>query len=102
MGQWVPIAKTDEVATGTSKECVVEGRIVALFSTEDGYYAIDGICAHAGGPIAEGALNGCVVTCPWHGWQYEITTGEHCLNPQIRLQTFPVKVEGDSVLVEIS
>ena len=101
MPQWTQIATTSELASVASKECVVNGRIVALFQTEEGYFAIDGICAHAGGPIAEGAVDGCIVTCPWHGWQYDVSSGVSCLNNQIRLQSFPLKVDGDAILVEM-
>ena len=101
MSQWFPISTISELSPGAAKECVVEGRIVALFQTSEGYFAVDGICAHAGGPVADGALDGCIVTCPWHGWQYDVMTGAHCLNEQIRLESFSVKVEGESILVEL-
>jgi nitrite reductase/ring-hydroxylating ferredoxin subunit len=68
------------------------------FST---YYALDGICPHAGGPLGKGAVHGCIVTCPWHGWQFDVTNGQHCLNANIRQATFPVRVEGDEVYVEL-
>lgn len=102
MSNWIEIASVADVPVGTGKEFTVGDRIVALFCTEDGFHAIDGICAHAGGPIGEGALNGCVVTCPWHGWQYDVTTGGMCLNDQIRLERFPVKVESNKVFVELA
>ena len=101
MPEWIAIANTSEIAPGSAKECVVNGRIVALFRTEEGFHAIDGICAHAGGPLADGEVNGCIVTCPWHGWQYDISTGISCLSSQIRVQAFNVKVEGESIQVEI-
>lgn len=95
------IASVAEVPTGTGREFVAGGRIVALFHLEDGFHAIDGICPHAGGPLAEGIVRGNVVTCPWHGWQFDVSTGRHCLSPQICQTSFPVTVIGDDVLVEL-
>ena len=77
------------------------GRIVALFNVDGAFYAIDGICSHAGGPLGEGTLSGCEVTCPWHGWQFDVTTGRHALTPRIEQARFAVKVEGDSVWIEL-
>ncbi len=102
MSNWIEIAKVADVAVGSGKELTVGDRIVALFNVDGQFHAIDGICAHAGGPVGDGELSGCIVTCPWHGWQYDVSTGAMCLNDQIRLESFPVKVEGDSVLVEMS
>ena len=101
MAHWIEIAKTTDIASGTGKEFTVENRIVALFHVDGQFHAIDGICAHAGGPVGDGAVTGCLVTCPWHGWQYDVTTGAMCLNDQIRLESFPVKVEGDAIMVEL-
>lgn len=101
MSDWFEITKVDEVPAGTGKEFTVNGRIVALYNIDGQFHAIDGICAHAGGPLGEGVLSGCIVTCPWHGWQYEVDTGAMCLNDQIRQEQFSVKIDGDQVLVEL-
>ncbi|MBI1312406.1 Rieske 2Fe-2S domain-containing protein [bacterium] len=95
------LASVDEVAPGTGKECVAGGRIIALFNVDGEFHAIDGICAHAGGPVGNGALTGNIVTCPWHGWQYDVKTGQHCLAPTICQQLFPVTVEDGDVFVEL-
>ena len=95
------LAAVDEVAPGSGKECVAAGRIIALFNVDGEFHAIDGICAHAGGPVGNGALAGNIVTCPWHGWQYNVESGQHCLTPTICQQSFPVTVEDGEVFVEI-
>ena len=64
--------------------------------------AIDGLCAHQGGPLAEGVLEGSVVTCPWHGWQFDVFTGETPVSSRIRQEVFEVKVEGRDVLVAVA
>ena len=101
MGNKVRIADVDQVPEGTAAEFVAEDRIIALFHVDDQYYAMDGVCPHAGGPLGEGALTETVVTCPWHGWQFDVTTGQHCLNERFCHPTYPVTVEADGIYVEL-
>ncbi|MFQ5520752.1 MAG: Rieske (2Fe-2S) protein, partial [Candidatus Methylomirabilia bacterium] len=68
---------------------------------EGTYYAIDNTCLHRGGPLGEGELEGNIVTCPWHGWRYDTTTGANVNNPAVKVGAFPVKVEGTAVFVEV-
>jgi nitrite reductase/ring-hydroxylating ferredoxin subunit len=96
----VPLVAVTDFPAGSAGEYVVEGKIVALFHTEAGYFAVDGMCLHAGGPIAKGAVAGCLVTCPWHGWQYDLRTGEHALNPRLKLPQYVVAVADGMVCVE--
>jgi nitrite reductase/ring-hydroxylating ferredoxin subunit len=76
-------------------------QVVALFNVDGTFYALDGICPHAGGPLGEGTLRGAIITCPWHGWQFDVTNGRNCLNAKICHTGFPTRVEGDDVLVEV-
>lgn len=101
MSRTVRIAAVTDVPPGTGREFAVGGRIVALFNVDGTFYALDGICPHAGGPLGDGTLSGSVVTCPWHGWQFDVTSGRHCLNERLEHPTYPVHVEGVDVLVEI-
>lgn len=95
------LGPADLLAPGESREFVAGPRIVALFRVGDDYHALDGMCPHAGGPLAEGTLDGCRVTCPWHGWQFDVTTGTHQLTPEIVHERFPVTVASGRVVVEI-
>jgi nitrite reductase (NADH) small subunit len=106
-GTWVPLfpaagkggaIRGDQIPSGAGLECLAGDAIVAVFAVDGTYYGLDGICLHAGGPLAEGYVNGCVVTCPWHGWQYDLRTGENCLNARIRTRSFPIRVETDGSL----
>lgn len=101
MPQTVRIAAVADVPPGTGGEFTAAGRVIALFNVGGTFYALDGVCPHAGGPLGEGTLSGNVVTCPWHGWQFDVTTGRHCLNANLQHVCFPVRVEGDDVLVEL-
>jgi nitrite reductase (NADH) small subunit len=99
MSDWHNVADVSELPPGAGKEIAVGGRIVALFNVDGKFQAIDGICAHQGGPLAKGKLTGSVVTCPWHGWQFDVSDGQHCLNPRICQTVFEVKVENGDVFV---
>jgi nitrite reductase/ring-hydroxylating ferredoxin subunit len=101
MSDWVRVAGVLEIPVGTGKEFAAGGRVVALFNVEGEFHALDGVCPHAGGPLGEGVLRGNIVTCPWHGWQFDVTTGQHCLNANLKHQAFPVRVLGNDVLVEL-
>jgi nitrite reductase (NADH) small subunit len=98
---WTRLAAIEECPPGEGREFVVAGRIVALFNIQGQLFALDGICPHQGGPLAKGELSGCTVTCPWHGFQFDVRTGEHATSRQIRQPTFAVRVEGGEVFVEL-
>jgi nitrite reductase/ring-hydroxylating ferredoxin subunit len=102
MSKLVKVAETEEVAPGTGKVVEAEGRSIALFNVAEAFYAIDNTCTHVGGPLGEGELAGEVVACPWHGATFNVKTGD-VLGPPARqgVRSFPVKVQGDDVLVEV-
>ena len=101
MSRSIRVAAVSDVPPGTAKEVMADNQVVALFNVEGTYYAMDGVCPHAGGPLGEGTLRGSIVTCPWHGWQFDVTNGENCLNRKMTHRCFPVKVEGSDVVVEL-
>ena len=95
------VASVDDVPAGTGAVVHADGRAIALFNVDGAFYAIDNTCLHRGGPVGEGDLEGTVVTCPWHGFQYDVTTGRNIFDPDVGLQTFPVRVEDGAVLLGI-
>lgn len=99
MSDFEPVAKADAIPPGTGCPVTVGERAVALFNVEGTFYAIDGTCLHRGGPVGEGDLEGTVVTCPWHGWQYDVTTGRNVMDPEIGLQPYRVEVEDGVVKI---
>lgn len=101
MPQFVKVAKVGDIPPGTGRELEADGRIIAVFNVDGCFHAIDGTCPHQGGPLGEGALVGAVVTCPWHGWQFDVTSGRFVASPRIVQQVFTIKVEGDAVLVAV-
>jgi nitrite reductase/ring-hydroxylating ferredoxin subunit len=101
MSNWIAATTASSCPPGTSVELVVADRIVALYNVEGKFYALDGVCPHQGGPLGKGQLSGCVVTCPWHGWQFDVTNGAHQLNSRLMQPAFPVRVEGDTVMIQV-
>ena len=92
-------AKTTEIAPGTIKEFQVEGKPVAVANVDGKFYAINNTCLHRGGPLGQGPLEGKIVTCPWHGWEYDVTTGKISQNPTVGVSSYPVEVRGDEIFV---
>jgi nitrite reductase (NADH) small subunit len=90
-----------DIPLESGRECVAGGRVIAVFRVADDVFALDGICPHAGGPLAKGCLTGGVVTCPWHGWQFDVRTGAHQLTPRIRQPAYRVTVVDGEVFVDI-
>lgn len=101
MSRFVTLANIDELPPGAMKEVEVDGRIIALFNSDGEILAIDGICPHQGGPLAEGELSGTTVTCPWHGWQFDVKTGCTRVGPKIKQTVYKVQVEGTAIQVEV-
>jgi nitrite reductase (NADH) small subunit len=101
MAEFVRVAALSELAAGTCKPVEAGGKTIALFNVDGNIYALDNTCLHRGGPLGEGMLNGEVVTCPWHMWEYNVRTGEKINSPSIRVTAYPVHVDGDDIKVAV-
>jgi nitrite reductase (NADH) small subunit len=101
MPEYVRVAAVDDVPPGSGKVVQAGGRPLALFNVAGAFYALDNTCLHRGGPVGEGDLEGVVVTCPWHGFQYDVTTGHNVFDPEVGLETFPVRVTDGDVEVAV-
>lgn len=99
MADWVKIACVADCPPGSALEAVAKGRMIAVYNVAGQWYALDGVCPHQGGPLGKGSLCGPVVTCPWHGWQFDVRTGRSQISPNLVQPTVPVRVEGDGVWV---
>jgi len=102
MSKLVKVASVNDLSPGQGKVVEAEGESIALFNVGGTFTAIDNTCTHVGGPLGEGALIGDNVTCPWHGAGFNVMSGECTGGPAgSDVRSFPVKVEGDDVLVEL-
>jgi len=102
MNDWIAIADVSECPSGMSIERLAGGRMVAIANVEGTFHAIDGLCPHQGGPLGTGPLCGTVLTCPWHGWQFDVTTGRHRLSATVRQHVYEVRVEHGRVLLRLA
>jgi len=89
-----------DVPEGAGKTVEVAGKRIALFNVGGKFYAIDNACKHRGGPLGEGEVDGSTVICPWHGWEYDVTTGANLDDASVKLGCYPVKVENTDIMIE--
>jgi nitrite reductase (NADH) small subunit len=98
---FVRAAGISEIPAGKIAEVKVSEKCVALANVGGKFYAISGICLHQGGPLGEGELDGAVVMCPWHGWQFDVTTGKVAANQGMGVETYAVEVRGNDVFINV-
>lgn len=102
MADWHTVAKASEVDREEGKQVKVAGRSIAIFQIDGQFYAIGGECTHAGGPLAEGFIEGDKVICPLHGAEFEIKTGKVCSPPAgSDVACFRVRLDGDNIQIEL-
>ena len=99
MSPCTKVASKSEIAPGTGKKVEVDGKEIAVFNIDGNFFAIDEMCPHRGGPLSEGSVEDGVVTCPWHGWEFNVKDGTTPVNPSAKLNCYQVKIEGDDILV---
>ena len=101
MAEFHPVCRVGDIAEGEGAACQVQGKVVAVFCQQGQFYAIDDMCPHMGASLAGGHLENGVVTCPWHAWRFRVTDGTWADNPRIKIGSYPVRVEGDEIQVQI-
>ncbi len=102
MATLIKIAEVKDVPPGQAAAFEVEGHSIALFNVEGTFYAIGDTCPHRGGPLSKGSVAGRVVTCPWHGADFALTTGA-VVSPPARqgVPSYRVVIDGGDVKIEI-
>lgn len=98
---FVQVAPAREIAPGAGRTVEVAGWWLALFNVDGAFYAIDNACPHNGGPLGVGRLDGTIVSCPLHAWEFDVTTGVCPGNEHIRVGRFETKVEDAWVWVRL-
>lgn len=102
MARWLDVASTEELAPGSRRVVDVDGVAVAVFNLDGEYFAIQDICPHDGGELANGELEGEVIICPRHGARFSVKTGEVLGPPAYEdVRTFAVHVADGRVQVEV-
>jgi nitrite reductase/ring-hydroxylating ferredoxin subunit len=95
------VARVEDVEPGTVRTVSAGEREIALARVGDEFYATQPTCLHLHGPLGEGRVEEHVLTCPWHGWQYDLRTGANEFDRAIQLETYEVRVEDGNVQVAI-
>ncbi len=98
---FIPVATIDEIPEGGGKCIEVGGREIALFCMGGHFYATSNVCPHQGGPLAEGKIEGEMVVCPWHQWRFNIKTGVSFASPKLKIEIYPVRREGNQIMIAI-
>jgi 3-phenylpropionate/trans-cinnamate dioxygenase ferredoxin subunit len=106
---FVKVAEKSEIPIGTMKKVSLNGKEILVANVDGNFYAIGGKCTHMGGDLSKGVLDGNIVKCPRHGSRFDVTTGRNISGPKILFLApkvnneplFPVKVEGNDVLINL-
>src|SRR5580692_3520612 len=98
---FVRAAAASEIPIGSIKEVNVGGTAVAVANVGGTYHAINNTCLHRGGPLGEGNLEGKIVTCPWHAWQFDVTSGKVVDNPGADVKMYALEVRGSEIFINI-
>ena len=101
MSYFVRVAGVSDLATGQCATVTAGDKEIALFNVGGTFHAIESSCTHRGGPLGMGELEGCIVSCPWHGWTFDVTTGASMISPDFSVQKYEVQIQGNDVLVKI-
>lgn len=102
MANFVKVAETGEIGPGERRVVEIDGLFIAVFNVGGNYYAIEDVCTHDDGPLAEGELDGYQIECPRHGARFDIRDGKVLSFPAVTpVPRYEVKVEEDDVLVDV-
>jgi nitrite reductase/ring-hydroxylating ferredoxin subunit len=101
MANRIKVANASDVPAGEARVLEASGKPIALCNVGGTFYAVDNACLHRGGPVGDGELDDTVLTCPWHGWRWDVRTGANTNNPAVKLACYPVTVEAGAVYLEI-
>jgi nitrite reductase (NADH) small subunit len=95
------VGSLSELRKGKPLGVTIAGRDLAVFEINGEVIATNGKCLHAGGPLCQGEITGTILTCPWHGWSYDLRTGVCEEDVDLILERFQTRIEGDDILVAL-
>jgi nitrite reductase (NADH) small subunit len=110
------VGRVEDLPPGTRRELPIGRGGVGLFNVDGVFYALGNVCPHMGGPLCAGKVTGTTIAvdqyeprwirqgeilrCPWHGWEFDLKTGETITEPTRRVRSYPVSVEDGVVIIE--
>ena len=95
------IGKLSDFPKGRGRTVEIDDLKIAVFRTEAGIYAMDNTCPHEEGPLGDGMVDAGKVTCPQHGWAFDIKSGQCEMFEPVKVKTYPIEVEGDDVILAL-
>ncbi len=114
-GKVVLVGPASEIEIGDKRIVETDGFSVGVYNIKGDFFAIKNVCPHAGAPLCQGhiqtthrpskvgefdpALEGRILRCPWHGWEFDIVTGQGLYEKNARVATYPLRVEENGDLV---
>ena len=102
MSEWLKLCdRQDLPAEGQAKEFSVAGRTLCVATIAGRPLALDNVCPHRGGPLAEGVVEHGKIICPWHQFEFDLATGEAAHSPTLKALTYALRLVDDQVMVEI-
>lgn len=101
MSEYTTVAQVGEIPDGQGRTYTVNGRMIAVFHEDGEFKATDDLCPHMGASLAGGYLEKGVVVCPWHAWRFCVDDGAWTDNPELKIDTFDVRLDGDNVQVSV-
>lgn len=101
MPKWCKVAKTSDLKIGEGKTVDIFGKPIALFNNNGKFRAIDNTCPHRHGSLGEGHLKNNCVVCPLHQWTFNLETGENIRNPEVKLNVYPTRIDGEDIWIAV-
>lgn len=101
MSEFAPAIAAADLPPGRAAEVVVGGQALAVFNVNGTFHALSGRCPHRGGPLGQGFVDGSQVSCPWHNYTFDVTTGENVVSADLKVARYEVKVEDGLVHVKL-
>ena len=102
MSEWVRLCGRQELPAETeAREFSIQGHTICVAMQHGTPLALDNVCPHRGGPLAEGTIEHGKIVCPWHQWEFDLATGEASHSAAAKATCYPLRVQGDDVLVEL-
>jgi len=101
MSEFVRALAVADLPPGQAAEVMVGGKAVALFNVDGAFHALDNRCPHRGGPLGQGFLDGAHVSCPWHNFTFDVTSGANVASADLKVPRYDVRLEDGQVWVRI-
>lgn len=101
MAEYQTVCKVSELSEGQARTVKTGKKLVAVFCHDGQYFAIDDVCPHMGASLAAGIVENGIVSCSWHAWRFRLRDGVWADNPRIKIGSYPVRIQGDDVQVQV-